>query len=114
MHNITLDNIRIHDSILPPGVIRCNETNECTGFVWNNVHATGIGGWWKFLGLGFISEHVHGVVTDSSPNPHFDGKVHNFNIGKIAKKLLKKEAFNIVKSLLCRQFSWLPCDVFEE
>ena len=76
MNNITLDNVRMYDALLPPGVVRCNETNECNGFIWNNVHVTSYGGWWEFLGLGFMSEHVHGVVTDSSPDPHLDGKVH--------------------------------------
>ena len=90
MDDISLNNIRIYDSILPPGVIRCNETNSCTGFKWNNVHATGIAGWWEYLGLGFITENVHGDVTDSSPDPHFDGKVHNFKISKFAKKFLMK------------------------
>ena len=61
MSNITLNNIRQYGSILPPGIIRCNETNPCTGFVFNNVQATG---WWQHLGLGYITEHIDGVVTE--------------------------------------------------
>ena len=114
MNNITLNNIRQYDSLLPPGIIRCNETAECHGFVWNNVHATGLGGWWEFLGLNFISEHVHGEVTDSTPNPGLDGKVHHFKLGKFAKKFLKKEAIKIAKHFICSHLSWLPCEEFGE
>ena len=112
MNNITLNNIREHDSLLPPGIIRCNETNECTGFVWHNVHATGFAGWWEFLGINFISEHVHGDVRDSVPDPQLDGGVHNYDIGKIAKKLIKKEAIKIIKKIACAHFPWLPCEDF--
>lgn len=114
MNNITLNNVRQFDSILPPGIIRCNETNECTGFVWNNVHATGLGGWWEFLGLGFISEHVHGTVADSTPDPRLDGLVHHFDFGTIAKRFIKKEALKILKKLLCSHFRWLPCGTIED
>ena len=107
-----MTDISLRDTILPPGIIRCHKTNECTGFVWDNVHATGFGGWWEFLGLGFITEHAHGVVTNSSPNPHLDGKIHNFELGEFAKKFLKKEAIKIIEKLACERFKWLPCDEF--
>ena len=109
MTNITLNNVRQYDSILPPGIIRCNETNSCTGFVWNNVHATGYAGWWEFLGIGFITENVFGEVRDSVPDPHFDGGVHNINPSRLAKRFLKKEAFKLVKKLICAHFPWIPC-----
>jgi len=112
MNNITLDNIRMYDAILPPGLIRCNETNACNGFIWNNVHATSYKGWWEFLGLGFISENVHGVVTDSVPAPHLDGNVHHFKLSKFAKKFLKKQAFKFVEHFICSHLSWLPCGDF--
>ena len=67
--NITLNNIRQYGSILPPGIIRCNETNPCTGFNFNNVQSTG---WWKYLGFGYITENIEGTVTDSSPVPVFN------------------------------------------
>lgn len=35
--DITLRNIQVYDAIFPPGVIRCNETIPCTGFVFQNV-----------------------------------------------------------------------------
>jgi hypothetical protein len=55
MHNITLRDITSHGSLLPPGIIRCNHTNACTGFVWDNVQASGLRGWWDWAGLGFIT-----------------------------------------------------------
>ena len=66
--NFTLSNINIYNAILPPGVIRCNETSPCTGFEFNNVHAHG---WWKLLGLNYIVENVQGTVTDSRPKPAY-------------------------------------------
>ena len=68
VQNITLRNIHQYGSILPPGVIRCNETNPCEGFVWENVKAHG---WWRIFGLNFIAENVNAVVTDSKPVPPF-------------------------------------------
>lgn len=56
-------------SILPPGVIRCNETNPCHGFVFENVK---MNAWYdKFESLGFITENVYGQVIDSYPDPGF-------------------------------------------
>ena len=102
LNNITLDNIRQYDSILPPGIIRCDETNPCSGFIWSNVHSTAYADWWKFLGLGYISENVIGTVTDSLPDPKLDGGVHDLKVSWLAKKLIKK--------FICAHFSWLPCE----
>lgn len=113
MNNITLNNIQNYDTILPPGIIRCNETNECTGFVWNNVHSTALGGWWEKLGLGYITDHVHGEVTNSSPNPHLDGGEHHFKLGSFVKKLIKKEAIKLVKDLVCHELKFLHCEDFD-
>ena len=66
--DIQLRNITSHGGILPPGVIRCNETHPGTDFVWDNVH---IHGWWRILGLGFITEYTSGSVTNSHPVPRF-------------------------------------------
>lgn len=65
---ITLRNLVSHGGILPPGVIRCNETNVCTDFVWDNVH---VHGWWRWLGLGYITEFTEGTVSNSHPVPKF-------------------------------------------
>ena len=70
------------DGILPPGIIRCNETNPCTGFTFDNVQASG---WWSFLRMNFITENVYGEVRNSHPKPAFvsaegDGFVGNDNL----------------------------------
>jgi len=59
MTNITLTNVAQYNTILIPGIIRCDETNPCTGFDWENVTSTG---WWdfRFSPLGYISENIEG------------------------------------------------------
>jgi polygalacturonase len=69
MRNITLRNIEGKGSLLPPGILRCNETNPCTDFTFDNVQ---LSGWWDWFGYGFITENVQGKVTNSYPDPGFD------------------------------------------
>jgi len=64
--NVTLRNIQTKDVVLTPGIIRCNETNPCHGFVFDNVN---IEGWKKELE--YITENVYGEVIISQPAPHF-------------------------------------------
>ena len=66
--NFKLENIYQYGTILTPGVIRCNETNPCHGFEFNNVQADG---WWKSLGLGYITDNIYGTVAMSDPEPAF-------------------------------------------
>jgi len=75
--DITLRNITSHGGLLPPGIIRANETHPSTGFVWENVN---IHGWWRIFGLGFITENVSGTVTDSHPVPAFTNLVESGEI----------------------------------
>jgi hypothetical protein len=42
--NITIRNLTSKSGFLPPGVIRCNETNTCQGINFENVE---IKGWWE-------------------------------------------------------------------
>ena len=67
-NNITLRNVEVYNALLPPGIIRCNETNPCTGFVFDNVNAHG---WWKYLRISYIVENVYGTVSNSSPVPAY-------------------------------------------
>lgn len=70
MTNITLRNITSHGSLLPPGVIRCNETNPCTGFVFEDVNMRSI--LWDTLGYGFITEYTYGELRGNNhPLPTF-------------------------------------------
>jgi len=71
VHNITLRNVQQYGTLLPPGIIRCNSTNPCTGFVFDNVKAHG---WWRLFGLNYIVENVEGTVIKSKPDPGFAGK----------------------------------------
>jgi polygalacturonase len=59
VRNITLRNITSRGGFLPPGIIRCNKTNPCTGINFENVD---IRGWWDSLNLSFISEYAYGSV----------------------------------------------------
>ena len=68
--NITLRNVQQYHTILPPGIVRGNETHPTTGIVFDNVNASG---WWKWLGLGYITESVYGTATNSDPYPKFKG-----------------------------------------
>jgi hypothetical protein len=64
--DITLQNINVYNPVLPAGIMRCNETNPCTGILWDNVHVTGF---WAKLGYAFITENVYGEVYNSKPSP---------------------------------------------
>lgn len=70
MTNITLRNVTSTGSLLPPGIIRCNETNPCTGFVFEDVNMrTPL---WDMLGYGFITEFAYGESRGSThPVPAF-------------------------------------------
>ena len=49
--DIQIRNLTSHGGFLPPGVMRCNVTNPCRGFVFENVH---IHGWWRYFKLIFF------------------------------------------------------------
>ena len=66
--NITLRNITSDEGWLPPGIIRCNATNPCSGFVFDNVQ---VKGWFNKHDLGYITENVQGVSINSYPDPGF-------------------------------------------
>ena len=66
--DITLRNVRSYGNLLPPGIVRCHESNKCTDIVFENVHASG---WWRLFGLNYITENVEGTVTKSRPTPAF-------------------------------------------
>mmetsp|Transcript_35006 Transcript_35006/g.25483 ORF Transcript_35006/g.25483 Transcript_35006/m.25483 type:complete len:102 (-) Transcript_35006:145-450(-) len=78
--DVTLRNITSTGGIFPPGVLRCHESNPCTGMVFEDVHITG---WWdslvgRILGVNnFIVENMEGTVTKSHPKPRFDTEVAN-------------------------------------
>ena len=85
MKNIELHNVTTYGGLFPAGIIRCDPTWPCTGFVWDNVHHHSF---WRLLGYGFITENTEGTVTDSRPIPHFS------NLGFV------DEEFSIAGSIL--------------
>lgn len=80
---------------MPAGIIRCNETNPCTGFVLDNVK---VHGWWRLLHKGYITENVEGTVKDSKPIPEFGGD------GDITEV---EEPDDIVDSFTSAAYSWI-------
>jgi len=71
--NITIRNLESHGGFLPPGVIRCNETNKCSGINFENVE---IRGWWEDMNLGFITEFAEGTAVNVYPDPGFGKSSH--------------------------------------
>jgi len=94
--NITLQNVQQFGNLLPPGVVRCNETNPCYGFKFENVNADG---WWRWFGQNYITENIHGVVEWSNPAPSFitDGVVQELPAGPSLSETLVKiiERFSV-------------------
>jgi polygalacturonase len=69
VRNITLHNVDIRDGLFPPGVIRCNMTNPCTDFTFDNVKVSN----WLLPGDGFITENVlNSTSLNSHPDPNFN------------------------------------------
>jgi hypothetical protein len=66
VQNITIRNLESHGGFLPPGVIRCNQTNACYDINFENVNITG---WWEAMNWGFITEFAHGTAVNTYPDP---------------------------------------------
>lgn len=106
--NITLKNVKQYHNLLPPGVIRCNETHQCGGFEFDEVTADG---WWKYLGLGYITENVYGKVERSFPRPAFkDGEpdgipseVFEIDIGRFFSQKSKDIIDHLSDMVMSRQ-----------
>ena len=69
-------NVKSENGILPPGIVRCNETNPCQDITFDNVQ---MDGWFTNFGLGYISENIYGTVTNSYPVPEFTPKGQPIN-----------------------------------
>ena len=101
MSNVSLTNITQRGGIFPPGIVRCNATLPCTGFVFDNVQATG---WWSILGLGYITENIIGTVTNSEPAPAFresnlpcSGPGCTANLGYDPSVMFRKLIFGMIE-----------------
>ena len=67
--DITVRNLTSYGSVLFAGVIRCNATNPCKNFVFEDVHLTSP--FWDLLGIGYISQYIEGVESNDFPDPEF-------------------------------------------
>ena len=83
--DITLRNIESHGNLLTPGVIRANETNPGTGFVFENVRQTS---WWTSIRANYITENIYGETSGSYPIPFFlndgDSETHDSSLFGLA------------------------------
>ena len=64
MENITLRDVYMKNAILNPGIVRCNASNPCKNFVFENVQATGL-----LQRFGYICENVQATNINSHPIP---------------------------------------------
>jgi hypothetical protein len=88
MRNIKVRNVHIQGGIFPPGVIRCNATNPCTGFEFTNVNVTG---WFTQQNIGYITENVIGSSINALPDPGFNSTISEQQTDEIVAKLTSHE-----------------------
>ena len=69
MSDITLRNITSHGNLLSAGIIRCNATNPCKNFNFEDVKVHSL--LWDTINVGYISEYVEGWETNDYPDPKF-------------------------------------------
>jgi len=69
---VTLRNVTSKGGLLPSGIIRCNETNPCTDFTFENVDIRSE--FWDTLKKGYIVEYIEGESHNSFPDPKFKPK----------------------------------------
>jgi len=70
--DITLRNVTSSGGLLPAGIIRCNETNPCKNFNFENVDIRSE--FWDTLGQGYIVENIEGTTSNVFPDPGFGQK----------------------------------------
>jgi hypothetical protein len=120
--NITLQNVQQYSTLLPPGVVRCNETNPCTGFVFDNVNADG---WWKWFGFNYITENIQGEALFDSPRPAFldkngESQVSQTDLFSLLVQILNRSSFHFeellseIEPILAEQGVFSPFAVLEE
>jgi hypothetical protein len=69
MNNITLVNVTSEGGVLFPAIVRCNETNPCKNFYWQDVNVKSL--FSDITGYAYDTEYVYGESVDSYPNPGF-------------------------------------------
>ena len=67
INNIVLRNVNIYDGLLSPGIMICNSTNPCTGFVFDNVNVYNRS---TFpVQSGYLCEYIKGYAKNSNLVP---------------------------------------------
>jgi hypothetical protein len=65
--NVVLRNITMENALLSPGVILCNSSVPCTGFVFDRVNITTVSNW--PVTNGYLCRNTQISVTNSFPAP---------------------------------------------
>lgn len=91
VRNITLKDVYSKGGYLV-GIIRCNETNPCTGINFENVKHDGF---FKDFKNGYITEHAYGTAINSYPDPHLGRSSTPAEIDDISE--IYKEYLQIIK-----------------
>lgn len=68
--NITIRNVTSEGGLLAPGIIRCHESNPCTGINFEDVHLTQH---CDIIDCNFIVENAEGTHTNVTPDPYDQG-----------------------------------------
>jgi hypothetical protein len=66
---IYLKNVTSTGGLLMAGILRCNETNPCIDFHFEDVNIRSF--LWDLIGLGFITENIYGTAKNVFPLPEF-------------------------------------------
>jgi hypothetical protein len=66
---IYLKNVTSTGGLLMAGILRCNETNPCVDFHFEDVSMKSL--FWDIIGLGFITENIYGTAKNVFPLPEF-------------------------------------------
>ena len=106
MNGIVLRNINVYGNLLIPGIIRCNETNPCTGFVMQNVNDDSL---WTKLGFNYIVENVQGDVTNSFPIPAYtnlDGIPANEESQVSLASLVADHLYPVIERIILDFMKW--------
>jgi len=90
MEEITLRNITGHGSLLFAGIIRCNSTNPCKNFVFDDVQMKSP--LWDLLGIGYISEFIEGEESRDYPDPDFKPEGYYTKPANIERQVKKHQS----------------------
>jgi hypothetical protein len=62
--NLQLTNVIFKDALLSPGILRCNASGPCTGWVWDNVQSSTLSGW-PLNGNNYLCAALPGAIFNN-------------------------------------------------